>query len=134
MEPLEAELADLCAVPTSSAAVARALALHRDGALRTPRAKALAATLLLAADEPATVQVAQDLALAAMASHRPARRLAAEAFDRLRVLQGQPQKFGTQRRADGSPWPIDPATTDSERAKWDVPPRSRLLDPAPNGG
>ena len=50
-------------------------------------------------------------------------------FDRLRLLAGAPQKFGTQWRArDGGRelWPVDPATTDSERAKWGLPPLAEL--------
>ena len=74
---------------------------------------------------------AHDLALRAMAQHRPARRLAAELYDQQRVLSGLAQKFGTQPVASdelmGSsrPW-VDPATTDSERAKWDLPSLEQL--------
>jgi len=79
-----------------------------------------------ASTEPNEVAAAHDDALAAMVAHRPARRLAALLFDRLRMLQAKPQKFGTQRGADGALWPIDPFTTDSERAKWDLPSRAEL--------
>ena len=44
--------------------------------------------------------------------------------ERVRMLRDQPQKFGTQTvERDGRHelWPVDPATTDSERAKWDLP-------------
>ncbi len=129
MEPDQAELAELLARPMAPAASARVLELRRLGALRSPAAMALAAAWLLDAEDLAAVQAAHELALQAMATERTARRLAAASFDRLRVLQGLPQKFGTQRRADGTVWPIDPATTDSERRKWDLPPRHELEVP-----
>ncbi|MDR6193863.1 hypothetical protein [Siphonobacter sp. SORGH_AS_0500] len=50
--------------------------------------------------------------------------LAAAALDRWHMYQGQPQKYGTQMVPDGIRyrlWDIDPATTDEERAQWDVP-------------
>ena len=37
----------------------------------------------------------------------------------------KPQKYGTQFQKQGDVWvlwEVDPATTDEERAKWDVPP------------
>ena len=71
------------------------------------------------------VMEAHDLALRAMAGHAPARRLAAELYDLQRVLQGQPQKFGTCSQP-GSVMDVDPATTDSERAKWDLPSLAEL--------
>jgi hypothetical protein len=52
---------------------------------------------------------------AAELGHRPGRWLAA----------GRPQRYGTQYRTQGDRWelwPVDPATTDAERAAWDVPP------------
>ena len=55
--------------------------------------------------------------------------LAAAMFDRMRILTGQPQKFGTQTRdVDGRRelWPVDPGTTDSERSKWGVLPLAEL--------
>ena len=42
---------------------------------------------------------------------------------------GNSQKFGTQLVADGvqlALWPVDPATTDSERAKWGLPPLAEI--------
>lgn len=64
--------------------------------------------------------------------HAPARWLAAAAYDRWLMLQGEPQHFGTQYFSmAGGPlrlWEVDPATTDDERAEWDVPPLSDALD------
>lgn len=69
---------------------------------------------------------AHELALkSAEMGHRAARWLAAAACDRWLMQQGQPQKYGTQYRADAGTWTlwqVDPSTTDEERARWDVPP------------
>lgn len=59
--------------------------------------------------------------------NRTARNLAAAAYDRWLVRQGQPQKYGTQYRVDAERrrvilLPVDPATTDAERRAWEVPP------------
>jgi TPR repeat protein len=67
---------------------------------------------------------------AAEMGHRPARWMAAAACDRWLIEQGQPQKYGTQYSDDGERlWlvDVDPATTDDERAAWDVPPLSEAL-------
>jgi hypothetical protein len=43
---------------------------------------------------------------------------------------GKPQRYGTQFKRDpGGPWylyPVDPAVTDEERARWNVPPLAEL--------
>src|SRR5262249_16434854 len=71
-------------------------------------------------------QRARELALrAAELGHRPGRWLAAAALDRLLVHRGQRQKYGTQYRRWGDKRmlvEVDPATTDEERAEWDVRP------------
>jgi hypothetical protein len=107
----------------ASARRAALLALQRRGQITTPEDRCAAARILLGGSGKDELQAAEALALAAMARLPAARPLAAHAFDRLRQLAGQPQKFGTV--AD---WPVDANTTDSERAKWGVPPR------APGGG
>jgi hypothetical protein len=59
-----------------------------------------------------------------------ARWLAAAAYDRWLMYQGKPQKYGTQYVTDGIRhrlWDVDPATTDAERATWDVPPLAEQL-------
>ena len=79
---------------------------------------------LLFSDALADVELAERLLLAAMARDKRARPLAAAAYDRRRRLRGEPQKFGTQvceRDGRRELWPVDPATTDSERAKWGLP-------------
>ncbi len=85
---------------------------------------------LLASESVVDVERAQTLALAAMATTPAARPLAACAFDRLRMLAGRPQKFGTQvvvREGRRVLWECEAATTDSERAKWGLPSHAELL-------
>ena len=115
------------------AAVARRqalMAMQQAGALRSAAEQCAAASVLVCSEVTAEVQTAQALALAAMPALRRARLLAATAYDRLRRLAGEPQKFGTQVVArDGvrELWPVDANTTDSERAKWDVLPLAEIL-------
>lgn len=55
---------------------------------------------------------------------RRARWLAAAAYDRWLMYQGRLQKYGTQIVPDGKRqrvWDVDPGTSDTERAEWDVP-------------
>ena len=55
---------------------------------------------------------------------RRARWLAAATYDRWMMYQGKPQKYGTQIVPDGKRqrvWDVEPATSDAERAEWDVP-------------
>lgn len=87
------------------------------------------AAALLRSDDPGEVAAAEALLLAAMADDSRARPLAAAAYDRRRMLGGRPQKFGTQTvERDGRRelWPVDPATTDSERSKWGLPSLAEL--------
>jgi hypothetical protein len=65
--------------------------------------------------------------------HQSGRWLAAAAYDRWLMHQGQPQKYGTQYRVGAGGWQlyqVDPATTDEERAEWNVPPLVRALERA----
>jgi len=55
---------------------------------------------------------------------RRARWLAAATYDRWLMYQGKPQKYGTQIVPDGKRqrvWDVDPTTSETERAQWDVP-------------
>jgi hypothetical protein len=138
MTALDPELARLVAAhdadgdPAGGAAAARrraVLALHAADRLSPPSARCAAARILVHGGDRTEVELAQTFALSAMSHERAARRLAAVAYDRLRLLAGQPQKFGTQTvRRDGATalWPVDAQTTDSERAKWDVEPLAEL--------
>jgi hypothetical protein len=67
---------------------------------------------------------------AGLGSTRPARWLAAAAYDRWLMIAGLPQKYGTQFRFANGRWvlhEVDPTTTDEERARWDVPPLAEAL-------
>lgn len=67
---------------------------------------------------------------AAALGHPQARYQAAAALDRWLMRGGRPQKYGTNSVIDGDRWRVwdhDPATTDAERAAWDVPPLAELL-------
>lgn len=138
MQAPDAELARLAADSErerdhqGAAAVARRHAVFTmwaDERLHGSADQFAAATVLVHGELAAEVGAAQQLALAAMANEPRARLLAAVAYDRLRRLAGTAQKFGTQvvqRDGRAELWPVDPATTDSERAKWGVPPLAEL--------
>lgn len=67
---------------------------------------------------------------AAELGHGHGRWLAAATLDRSLVHRGSPQKYGTQYHAVDGRWQlneVDPATTDDERAAWDVPPLAELM-------
>jgi hypothetical protein len=67
---------------------------------------------------------------AELGSTRPARWLAAAAYDRWLMTGGLPQKYGTQYRYANGRWvlhQVDPTTSDQERARWDVPPLAEAL-------
>jgi hypothetical protein len=67
---------------------------------------------------------------AADMGHPRARYMVAASYDRWLMRQGRPQKYGTNSINDGGRtrvWDYDPATSDAERAEWDVPPLAELL-------
>ncbi len=139
MNALLPQLAQWLAAQAGDADAASPAAVQRRQAVMAMRAanellravdQAAAATLLLPSSVVAEVDVAHALALAAMATEPSARSLAATAYDRLRMLAGKPQKFGTQVtlvEGHAELWPVDPTTTDSERAKWGLPTLAELL-------
>jgi hypothetical protein len=90
-----------------------------------------AARIFQHGDAPADAWQAHQLAVrAAQAGYRPARWLAAAAYDRWLVYQGRPQKYGTNYFSDGKHqhlFEVDPATTDADRAEWDVPPLAEQI-------
>jgi hypothetical protein len=64
--------------------------------------------------------------------------LSAAAIDRYLVSSGKPQKYGTQRSLNRETGkmeldPIDPATTDEERAALGVPPLKEILERSRGG-
>lgn len=86
---------------------------------------------LATSSDPAEVDRAHECALIRMKGEPRLQIVAAMAYDRTRVLAGRPQKFGTQAIADDGrlvPWPVDPQTTDTERAKWGVATLQRLVE------
>jgi hypothetical protein len=91
-----------------------------------------AALVLQHAPQPGQQPRAADLALAAAElGHPRAPVLHAAAVDRALMSRAQPQRYGTQsiKDVDGplKLWPVDPATTDEERARWGVRPLAELL-------
>jgi TPR repeat protein len=90
-----------------------------------------AAWLFNHGDQPAEARRAHQLAReAAERGHRPARWLAAAAYDRWCMYEGRSQRYGTQFVPDGVRhrlWDVEPATTDEERAARDVPPLAEQL-------
>jgi hypothetical protein len=109
------------------------LELIEDGAVRTAEDHFHAAMVLqhspvvlgLEDARRANYLRAHDLARrAAELGHPKGRWLVAATYDRWLMTGNEPQKYGTQYHADGGHWalwPVDPATTDEERAAWDVP-------------
>ncbi|MFT4511869.1 MAG: 5-formyltetrahydrofolate cyclo-ligase [Planctomycetota bacterium] len=79
--------------------------------------------LLAASDDPAEVDLAHEQAVLLMGKMPHAKLVMAMAYDRTRAFAGRAQKFGTQSVMTAGQlvlWPVDPGTTDSERAKWFV--------------
>jgi hypothetical protein len=113
--------------------------LVQAGQLKTGRDFRRAALIFQHGETVADYREASRLAVEAVKrdpTNATARWLAAASEDRLRVKEGQLQKWGTQFElrggADGGMpeapdaiWvfrPVDPATTDAQRAEWNVPP------------
>jgi hypothetical protein len=101
------------------------------GAIRTGEEYYYAAWIFNHGGTPYDAWRAHTLAVKADESgHRPARWLAAAAYDRWCMYRGEPQKYGTQYVSDGFRqrlWDVVPETTDQERAEWDVPPLAEQL-------
>ena len=93
--------------------------------LHTPEDYYHAASIMNHGDTPDDAKNAHLFALrSSEAGYRPARWLAAAAYDRWQMYQGKPQKYGTNYVYDGYRdrlWDVDPQTTDEEREAWDVP-------------
>ncbi len=84
-----------------------------------------AARIFQHGDTPDDAWMAHQLSFqSAQLGYRPARWMAAAAYDRWLMYQGKPQKYGTQYVSDGKRqrlWDVEPDTTDLQRAEWDVP-------------
>ncbi len=115
----------------SQARRARAEALIALDVLHTAADYWHAALLLQHGEVSAHWWQAHTLALrAAELGYPQARWLAAAALDRWLLRQDRPQKYGTQSVGDDHGgvrvWDVDPATSDAERAAWDVLPLAAL--------
>ncbi len=106
--------------------------LYRGRLVRTPEEMYWAAMVLHHGSVPDDYRLAHDLSSAAMlAGYVPAVWLCAASEDRLLVSHGKLQKFGTQYRVVGrclELHPVDPSTTDEERATYNVPSLVELKD------
>ncbi|MCE1228616.1 MAG: hypothetical protein LWX11_03900 [Firmicutes bacterium] len=122
----------------------RVLSLLAEGKIQDAEAKECAALILqhsgLTFCEGALKAISVDnfllahlLAKGAVEQGRDsARWLAAASLDRYLVFSGKPQKYGTQTVLDPKSNkmvvpPIDPVTTDEERARWHVEPLAIFL-------
>jgi hypothetical protein len=111
----------------------RARELHASGALRGARDHLRAAVLLAESADAADWPLAAELGSRAAELGEPlGLRAAAEAIDKDLVAQRRPQRYGTQYTWDASAarWrlhPIDPVTTDAERAAMGVPSYAELV-------
>lgn len=119
-------------------------ALRRRDALRRQQVRAIlrerseptveqlfaAAWILNHGDTAEEATAAHDLAIRAVnAGLATARWLAAAALDRSLMYSGRPQRYGANIVPDGVGyrlWDVDPSTTDSERAQWNVPPLAEM--------
>lgn len=115
-----------------AARLVRVQQLLDEGAVRTAEDHLCAAFVFQHGDQLEHYWQAHELALAAvdLGHGPPARWLAAAAYDRWLMRQRLPQKFGTQYWGQGGRYvlyEVDPATTDEERARWDVPPLAEAI-------
>jgi hypothetical protein len=107
--------------------------LIAEGALVDTQQRFEAAVLLAETQDPADLDLAIELAFqAAEEGDRRGFRVAAEAIDKQLMLAGRLQRYGTQYVRDPllSKWrlyPLDPATTDAERARMGVPSQAELI-------
>jgi hypothetical protein len=112
------------------AAFARLGALDATPTGATARDRYHVAWLMNHGDTVAEARLAHELARrAALGGVDEGRWLSAAAFDRACMYAGEPQRFGTQIVPDGTAWrlwPVDPTTTDAERAACDVPPLAEM--------
>jgi hypothetical protein len=91
-----------------------------------------AAALLAMSDNRLDLELAQELGKrGAELGDLPARWFIAEATDKLLMIQGKPQKYGTQVNwihvfSEYRLYKVDPATTDQQRAMVGLPPLADL--------
>lgn len=111
--------------------LARVKQLIADGEAQEPEDQFRAAMILHHGEAVDDFEQAHRLARMAFdGGCEQARKLVALTLDRWLTHQGKPQRFGTQYLHDTDGWRLmdhDPATTDDERAEWEVPPLVELL-------
>ena len=112
----------------------RVEAMLAEGMVQTPEDFFHAAMVFQHGGNGETVWKAYELAkIASEMGYERARWLTAAAYDRWLLYQGKPQKYGTQYTRGGrcwKLWTVDPATTDEERAEWNVPSLEQALQRA----
>ncbi len=105
-----------------------------EGRLTTPEDQLWAAACLLQGETPERVEWSQKLAVkATLGGEERAKTILAQAMDKQAMMANRPQPYGTQYVYHGNPglWllhPVDPKTTDAERAEVGLPPLSELED------
>jgi hypothetical protein len=106
-----------------------------NGQIHTARDLVYAAYIFQHGDCSEHYYFANRLAQIAMDSgYTDARWIYAATLDRYFMSLGEPQKFGTQyTRVDGEfkLYPVDPTTTDAERAKYNIPPLTEISTTKP---
>lgn len=126
------------AIERDRARLARAKEIIAAGGLKTANDYFMAAMLLQHGVAPEDYQKAREIALRAAEldpGNKRATWLAAAAQDRYLWSIGKPQMYGTQFKQVDGVWtvePLDPAVTDAERAKWNVPPIAEARKRAEN--
>ena len=104
----------------------------KESGLKTAKDHFEAAVILVETSDPASLLLAQELALkAAEMGQSLGFRVAAEAIDKQLVVRGQPQRYGTQYEwvAVLQAWrlyPVESGTSDAERKAMGVPPLVEL--------
>jgi hypothetical protein len=107
------------------------------GALHSPHDLVIAAYIFQHGDCSEHYLFANHLAKLAMdAGYEEARWIYAATLDRYLMSQGELQKYGTQYawvNGTYTLYPVDPTTTDAERAEYNVPPLNEAMQSVPEG-
>jgi hypothetical protein len=110
----------------------RIVAWHEAGELRSAAQRYWAGATLVRSDEPTNLLLAEALGTSAAILGEPRGGIVkAEARDRMAVLLGEPQPYGTQSvyvpvLGRWRLYAVDPATTDEERRVLGLPPLAQL--------
>jgi len=123
---------DLAVLEAQGARYAEVVAWHDAGELQSAAQNFWAGATLVRSDEPQHLVLAESLGGRATALGEPRGGLVrAEARDRLALLLGEPQPYGTQSvyvpiTGRWRLYEVDPRTTDAERAELGLPPLEEL--------